>query len=326
MATFRSAYRSALFIQLLASYRRNPVEREMSPEPQSQAEVALASHKLWIVLHALRLHHWLKNCLLLVPAIITHAVSLNLSNLSIGFVAYGCASSANYLMNDLLDKEHDRQDSIKRERAQAAEYLSPRTVIGLTIALVSAAMVCASLLPADFQLTLVAYLLICLAYSLLLKRVKLIDILTLTILFDLRLAAGAAAIKISLPNTLWLVGSCFFFTMALFKRLTQLSASKGLFERLPGRPYGHADLSTLLVLAGTSGVASVLVSAIFLTDVSTRASGVLWFVLLLQATWLARCYFAAARGTLNEDLVLFIITDVPSCSIVLAALTLMAIG
>jgi 4-hydroxybenzoate polyprenyltransferase len=301
---------------------------EMSPEPQSQAKVASVSHKLWMSLHALRLHHWLKNCLLLVPAIITHAVSSNLSNLSIGFVAFGCASSANYLINDLLDKEHDRQDPFKRGRAQAAGHLSSRTVVGLTVVLVSAAAVCASSLPANFQLAVVTYLVVCLAYSLLLKRVRLIDILTLTILFDLRLAAGAAAIKIPLPTTLLLGSSCFFFTLAVSKRITQVSASKAVFERLPGRPYGHTNLPTLRVLAGAGGVTSVLISAIFISDVITRgaASGALWFVLLLQATWLSRCYFAATRGRLNEDLVLFIITDVPSCGIALAALVLTAAG
>jgi 4-hydroxybenzoate polyprenyltransferase len=301
----------------------------MSPEPQSQAKVASVSHNVWIAFHALRLHHWLKNGLLFAPAIITHAVSSsNLSNLCIGFVAFCCASSANYLMNDLLDKVHDQQDSAKRRRPQAAGHLSSRTVIGLTVVLVAVAAVCASWLPANFQLALATYLLVCVAYSLLLKRVKLIDILTLTVLFDLRLAAGAAAIKVLLPNTLLLAGSCFFFTLAVLKRVTQLSTSMAVFERLPGRPYGRASLPTLRVLAGASGVASVLVSAIFLSDVTTRgaASGVLWFVLLLQATWLARCYFAAARGKLNEDLVLFIITDIPRYGIALTALVLIAAG
>ena len=73
------------------------------------------SHDGWIAIHALRLHHWLKNGLLFAPAIVTYAVSrLVLSNLCIGFVAFGCASSANYLVNDLFDKVYDRQDVAKR--------------------------------------------------------------------------------------------------------------------------------------------------------------------------------------------------------------------
>src|SRR6202030_3048615 len=122
---------------------------------------------------------WLKNCVLFVPTIFTHiSSSSNLSNLSIGFVAFCCASSANYLMNDLLDKEHDQQHLAKRRRPLAAGHLSSPTAIGLTVVLVAVAAVCASRLPANFQLALASYLLIGIAYSLLLKRVKLIDILT----------------------------------------------------------------------------------------------------------------------------------------------------
>jgi 4-hydroxybenzoate polyprenyltransferase len=84
----------------------------MSPEPRSQAKVASVSHNVWIAFHALRLHHWAKNGLLFAPAIITYAVSpSDLSSLCIGFVAFCCASSANYLINVLLDKVHDQQHS-----------------------------------------------------------------------------------------------------------------------------------------------------------------------------------------------------------------------
>ena len=92
--------------------------------------------------------------------------------------------------------------------------MSSRTAVGLIDGLVAVATVCASWLPANFQLSLAAYLIVSLAYSLLLKRVQLIDILTLTMLFDLRVVAGGAAIMMSLPNALLLAGSCFFFTLA----------------------------------------------------------------------------------------------------------------
>jgi 4-hydroxybenzoate polyprenyltransferase len=96
----------------------------MSHDSQNQVKGASVLYNIWIALSALRLHHWLKNCLLFVPPIITHAVSSsNLLNLCVGFVAFGCASSANYLMNDRLDKEHDRQDSAKRKRPHAAGHL-----------------------------------------------------------------------------------------------------------------------------------------------------------------------------------------------------------
>ncbi len=301
----------------------------MPSELQSPAKVASASfNAAWIAIRALRLHHWLKNLLLFVPATIAHALSLSiLSNVCVAFVAFSCAASAHYLMNDLLDREHDRQELAKRQRPQATGQLSSRAAAGLAMLLIAVATVCALRLPASFQLTLVAYLFMCLAYSLLLKRVPLLDILTLTILLDLRLEAGASAVMMSLPSTLLLTCSCFFFTLALFKRMTQLSAMNVPLGRLPGRPYSRENLPPLRVLAGAAGASTLLASAIFLGDIGIQVArpGILWFALLLQMTWLGRCFFLANRGKLNEDLVLFVITDLYSY-IALSALALLLIA
>ena len=110
--------------------------------------------------------------------------------------------------------------------------------------------------------------------------------------------------------------------------MTQLSTSVAVFECLPGRPYGRGDLPVLRVLAGGSGVTSVLASAIFLNDVGARGtrSGFVWFVLFLQTTWLGRCFFVADRGHLNEDIVLFVIADVHSYVARCAALAVIAAG
>ena len=300
----------------------------MPPEPHSHSKVASLSHDCWIAIPALRLHHWLKNLLLFVPAIVAHAYNPSvLSNLCIAFVAFGCAASAHYLVNDLLDKEYDRLHVAKRQRPQAAGQLSSRTAAGLITVLIAVATVCASWLPATFQLSLAAYLIISLAYSLLLKRVLLIDILTLTILFDLRVVAGAGAVMMSLPSELLLACSCFFFTLALFKRVTQLSTSVAPIGRLPGRPYSRGNLPALRVLAAVTGVASVLALAIFLDSFGTQVArpGILWLVLLLQTAWLGRCFFLADRGKLNEDIVFFVIADLHSY-IALSALTLALIA
>lgn len=300
----------------------------MQPEAQSRAKVASASRNAWVAVRALRLHHWLKNLLLFVPAFVAHALSRSVvSNLCIAFVAFGCAASAHYLINDLLDKEHDRQSSAKRHRPQVVGQISPRAAVGLATILIAVAAVCASWLPVNFQLALAAYLFICLSYSLLLRRVPLIDVLTLTVLFDLRLAAGAGAAMMSLPGALLLACSCLFFTLALFKRLTELSASKAAPGPLPGRPYSRENVPVLRMLAGAAGVAAILALAIFLGGIGTQFArpGILWFVLLLQMAWLGRCFFLADRGRLNEDLVLFVLADRPSY-IALSALALLLIA
>jgi 4-hydroxybenzoate polyprenyltransferase len=193
--------------------------------------------------------------------------------------------------------------------------------------LIAVAVGCASWLPAGFQLALAAYLFLCLAYSFRLKRMPVVDVLILAIVYDLRLAAGASAAMVVLPNTLLLACTCFFLTMAVLKRMTQLSASNDLLGRLSGRPYRRDNLPALRLLAGATGAASVLTFAILLHDLGTHAArpGILWLALPLLMTWLGRCFFLADRGKLNEDLVLFVITDLHS-SIALSALALLLIA
>src|SRR5579871_5665982 len=143
----------------------------MPPESQSPVKIAPASTDgAWIAIRALRLHHWSKNLLLFVPAAVADALSPSaLLKVCIAFVAFGCAASAHYLMNDLLYKEYDRQDAAKRHRPQVTGQLLPRTAATLAVTLIAVSTVCALWLPTSFRLTLIAYLFMCLAYSLLLK-------------------------------------------------------------------------------------------------------------------------------------------------------------
>jgi 4-hydroxybenzoate polyprenyltransferase len=303
-------------------------EAKMSAEPRSNSIVASTPDYVGSVMRALRPHNWLKNILLFVPAIVAQALGPStLSNLCMAFFTFGCVASAHYLINDLRDKDDDRNDLVKRQRPQAARQLLPRIAAGLAMVLIAVAAGCASRLPAGFQLALGAYLFLCLAYSFRLKRVPIIDVLTLTVLYDLRLAAGAGAAMVALPNTLLLACSCFFLTMALLKRMAQLSASKDPLGRLSGRPYSRGSLPALRLLAGATGAASVLACAVLLGDIGSHVArpGMLWFILPLLMAWLGRCLFLADRGKLNEDLVLFVIADLHS-NIALSALALLLIA
>jgi 4-hydroxybenzoate polyprenyltransferase len=279
---------------------------------------------LWVLIRALKLHNWLKNTLLFVPAVFSQALSpATIPTLGVAFLAFGCAASAHYLLNDLLDKGHDRQDVMKGRRPQAAGQLSPRAAACLTAALLAASAACAAWLPAGFRLVLATYLLLCLAYSLLLKRALIIDILALVALHDLRLLGGASAVLVPLSNSLLLAFTFLFLALALLKRMGQLAATADPSGLLPGRAYCNNHAPVLRFSAAAAVATSVSAFAVFFSHVG--ALGLACLFLPLLAVWLGRCFFIAGRGKLNEDLVLFVIADRFS-SITLAALMLMLIA
>ena len=193
----------------------------------------------WTLIRALRLHNWLKNILVFVPVVLAKTLNAGaFSTLLLAWLAFGCTASAQYLLNDLLDKDHDKHDAAKGQRPQAAGELRARPAAGIALALIVGAAICAAWLPAGFQLALASYLFLGLAYSLLLKRVLMIDVLTLVAVHDLRLVAGACAASIPLSPPLFLAGSCVFLAMALLKRDAQLAATTGdPPRRMAGRPY-----------------------------------------------------------------------------------------
>ena len=117
------------------------------------------------------------------------------SRRSITFVAFCLISSAGYFVNDLLDVELDRKHPKKRFRPLAAGELSERTA--MTIAPVLAAVAIALAFAAvnwQVGLMVVGYGVAQMAYSLGLKQIVIVDVMTLAGLFILRVAAGASAV------------------------------------------------------------------------------------------------------------------------------------
>jgi 4-hydroxybenzoate polyprenyltransferase len=111
------------------------------------------------------------------------------------FVAFCLISSAGYYVNDLLDVELDRKHPKKRFRPLAAREISERAAT--TIAPVLAVVAIAIAFTVNWQvgLMVVGYGIAQIAYSLGLKQIVIIDVMTLAGLFILRVAAGASAVE-----------------------------------------------------------------------------------------------------------------------------------
>lgn len=290
--------------------------------------VAPALDYAWTLIQALRLHNWLKNVLIFAPVVLAKALNAStLKTLFLTWFAFGCVASAQYLLNDFLDKDRDQHDPAKGKRPQVTGELPARPAAAIALALIVSAAVCAAGLPAGAQLVLGLYLFLSLAYSLLLKRVLMIDVLTLVAVHDLRLVAGACAASIPLSPPLLLAGSFIFLALALMKRDAQLTAATSNPRgSVAGRPYLSDHLPILRALAAAAIVASLLAGTTVIHGLTEQAARpeALWFILPMLAAWLCRCLFLAIRGRLNEDLVIFVCTDRYSL-ITLAALVLFLI-
>ena len=167
---------------------------------------------------------------------------------------------------------------------------------------------------------LLLYFTITLLYSVALKRLLVIDILVLALLYTIRVYAGGVAINVH--NSPWLLAFSMFFFLSLgavkrFVELNALAARGG--DKVSGRGYLASDGAAMQSVGLASGVTSVMVLALYITSPSTTQMYHTPDALLLSGPlvlyWILRVWFLAARGEVVEDPVLFALTDVQSYAV-----------
>jgi 4-hydroxybenzoate polyprenyltransferase len=267
------------------------------------------------VLKAVRPHQWTKNVLIAIPLLLSHTLRLHaIAQVLLAFVCLSLCASASYVVNDLLDVEADRRHHKKRFRPFAAGDLSASTGLVIALTFLAAAFGAARFLPSAFMGWLLIYIAATLAYSLFLKRVVLVDVILLSGLYTVRLLAGGAAVQVKISP--WLAGfSVFLFiSLAMVKRFSELqnSCAQG---RTPsnGRGYLLADIEQLRSFGTASGYAGMVVFSLYISghDVVALYSHAarMWLIVPLMILWISRVWLLAGRGQLDEDPVIFAVTD-----------------
>lgn len=265
---------------------------------------------------AIRLHQWAKNVLIFVPMILAHVLRINvLANALLAFLSFSLCASATYIANDLLDMEADRRHPSKRLRPFASGDLSVKTGIVLSAALLAGSLALAVLLlPLSFLIWLFVYLVTTLSYSLYFKRVVLVDVILLSGLYTLRLLAGSAATDVSISPWLGAFALFLFLSLAMVKRFSELQNTRARGQTLAnGRGYLLVDIEQMRSFGTASAYASVVVFSFYIgahevTSLYRHASR-LWLITPLMILWLSRVWLLASRGELNEDPVIFALSD-----------------
>jgi 4-hydroxybenzoate polyprenyltransferase/phosphoserine phosphatase len=283
-----------------------PVEREFAGAPGGLRQ--------W--LKALRVHQWAKNLLLFVPLVTGFAVMdmARAAPVLLAFLAFSLAASGTYIVNDLWDLDNDRAHPRKWKRPFASASLSIFSGLAMSAALLLTAMVLAALASTGFLVMLCVYVVMTSAYSWVLKRYVLIDVLMLALLYTLRVFAGSVAAH--LPVSSWLLAfSVFlFFSLALVKRCSELvSLRQGGAIGAHGRDYQVGDLTVLWPLGVGSSLCAVVVLGLFISAPETASRyatpELMWLAALGLLYWVARLWIKTSRGEMHDDPIVFALKD-----------------
>ena len=249
----------------LAAGDRLPFDRNAIERIEARSKSG-ASLRTWA--KALRLYQYAKNTLVFVPVLTAHQVNIaTLGSALLAFLAFSACASGAYLMNDLLDLAADRQHPTKRHRALAAGDLKISSALSAIPALWAFALVASLCISVTFLGVLAAYLAATIAYSLVLKRRMLVDVVTLAGLYCLRIVAGSVAAGVVLSEWLMVFSLFVFTSLALIKRFSELSMRQGEGLSDPSnRDYRISDLSIIAAMAAASAMNAVTVFALYVSS------------------------------------------------------------
>ena len=265
---------------------------------------------------AIRVHQWAKNALIFLPMLLAHHLQTPVVLAAVlAFICFSLCASATYIVNDLLDLEADRQHPRKRKRAFASGNLSVAAGAAISATFLALSFgTAAVLLPRAFLGCLILYLVTTLAYSLTLKRIVILDVVILSALYTLRMLAGAAATHTYISPWLAAFAIFIFLSLAMVKRFSELQNVRNAGAEISnGRGYLLNDIEQIRSFGTSSAFASVVVLAVYIGQPDVLSlyhhHQRMWLMPPLLILWLCRVWLLASRGELDEDPVVFALTD-----------------
>ena len=279
----------------------------------------------------MRIYQWVKNLLLFLPILLAHRWDYFDGFVSVGlaFLSFGLSASFVYIVNDLVDLDSDRSHPNKRRRPLASGAFSIKRAFAVlpVLPLLSFALAFAYL-PLEFVYVLITYLVITFLYSFKLKRIFIVDVIILSLLYTIRILAGSLACGV--PVSSWMLEfSVFLFTsLAFVKRYTELRAAASLGGKsAKGRGYSTSDIEMIRSVGPISGYLAVLVFAFYLNSPEVARlyanTLTLWPITLCLLFWITRIWFKAHRGEMTDDPIVFTIKDPASYAVFLIIIALL---
>ena len=163
------------------------------------------NNTLGYIVASMRLQQWIKN-LFIFAALVFSANLFNAGDIILtveGFFIFCLTASGVYLFNDVVDIERDKLHPIKSKRALPSGKLSKQAAISASAFLLLVGFITAYGLKAEFGIILLSYIVINVLYTYQLKRVVILDVMTIAAGFVLRVVAGAVLINV--PTSEWLI-------------------------------------------------------------------------------------------------------------------------
>jgi hypothetical protein len=229
------------------------------------------------LIRALRPHEWVKNLLVFAGLLFSGKLDqgAQVVDATLAFAAFCAISSAGYLFNDLRDRDLDRRHPDKRHRPIASGALAEGTAAAAAVALVALALALGFAVEPAVAGLVGLYAVTTVAYSVALKRLVILDVMTIASLFVLRVVAGAVAVEARASEYLLICTAMLALFLGFTKRRQEAileespagsSAATSPADQAPTRPvlehYSLAFLDQMIAMVTASAIISYVIYAI----------------------------------------------------------------
>ncbi|HRP01118.1 MAG TPA: UbiA family prenyltransferase [Candidatus Kapabacteria bacterium] len=282
-----------------------------------------------ILIQQFRVFQWVKNLLIFTPSLLAHNTNFNTYiDLIIAFLSFSCIASSIYIFNDLMDLKSDRLHFTKKYRPLAAGNFKISNALLYSFLLIIIGFTISLNLSYHFTLVLIIYSITTFLYTSILKGLYLIDIITLALLYILRLEAGAVVSDNVISEWLIVFALFFFFSMGALKRFAELKNYKE--KVLSGRGYIAEDIHIIQVTGISSSMIAILIIVFYINSPNVmqlyQHPKVLYLIVPVFLYWCSRLWLLADRKQMNDDPIAFAVKDKVSYICILMVAVIMIMG
>jgi 4-hydroxybenzoate polyprenyltransferase len=195
---------------------------------------------------------WVKNIIIFIPLIFSKKL-FEFDSLVLSFTVFICfilASSIIYIFNDIWDLKEDKKHPLKKKtRPLANNNLKKKDAYFLGVFL---GLLLSVILKFNISILgiVITFLILNIFYSIYLKNIVIIDLITISLSYLVRVLAGSVAINVQLSGWLLICIFCASLFLISFKRIAEIKISN-FKSRLVLKKYNNEILLKIIDASST---------------------------------------------------------------------------
>jgi 4-hydroxybenzoate polyprenyltransferase len=220
------------------------------------------------IIRLMRVKQWYKNLLVFVPVVFAHFLFIpdKLLLSIITFFAFCAISSATYIINDMKDFKQDLQHPVKKNRPLTSGKVEIYIAGLLAFSLGVVTMILCLFLPLVTSLIIIGYFGLNLFYSFYLKNIVIVDVMTIGIMFILRVLAGSESVDVHLSSWLFIATFIIALLLGFSKRSNELTLENASNHRKVLERYDPVILRAFIQVSAISALIVYLIYTIIVAN------------------------------------------------------------